>query len=302
MERRTLAALILVQVLFGLFPVAGKFAFQEFGPLAVGAFRTVVAGALLLIAQRLLAKRRVDIGLDGPAVALLALVGIVLNQGLFLLGLQWTTVTNATLIITTIPVFTYAIAVLAGRETLGPRRATGIGLALAGVLWLVGLSRFESSAQSALGDIFILFNALSYAVFLVFSKPYAQKYNALSLTAWTFVFGALVFLPLGLMEGIEQQSASATSAGWLAVAFIVIGPTVLAYVLNNTALRSVPSSTVGVFIYLQPIFAASSAAWLLDEQLTWKLIPAAVAVFVGVWLVVRRRVPVVEAQRGEIGT
>ncbi len=293
MERRTLAALISVQVLFGLFPVAGKFAFQEFGPLAVGTFRTVLAGALLLVAQRILAKRRVDIGLDGGPIALLALVGIVLNQGLFLIGLQWTTVTNATLIITTIPVFTYAIAVLSGRETLGPRRATGIALALAGVLWLVGLSRFETSARSALGDVFILFNALSYAIFLVYSKPYAQKYNPLSLTAWTFVFGAVIFLPLGLWEGIEVQAQAATRSGWLAVAFIVIGPTVLAYVLNNTALRSVPSSTVGVFIYLQPIFAASSAAWLLDERLTWKLAPAAVAVFAGVWLVVRRRVPVV---------
>lgn len=296
MDRRTLVALVVVQVLFGLFPVAGKFAFQDFGPFSIGAYRTVVAGALLLVAQRFLSRRRVDLGLDAGPVALLALFGIVLNQGFFMVGLQWTTATNATLIITTIPVFTYAIAVLSGRETLGPRRAAGIGLALLGVLWLVGVSGYEAGTRTAVGDLFILFNCLSYAIFLVFSKPYAQKYSPLSLTAWTFFFGAFAFLPLALIGGVEAQSQSAGLVGWSALAFIIAGPTVGAYVLNNTALRTVPSSTVGAFIYLQPLFATSSAAWLLGEKLTWRLVPAAAAVFTGVWLVVRRRPQVLEGR------
>lgn len=132
MDRRTLVALVVVQVLFGLFPVAAKFAFQEFAPFSVAALRTGIAAVLLLAVQRVLARRRVDLGLHALPLAGLALLGIVLNQGFFLLGLQWTTATNATLIITTIPVFTYAAAVLAGRESLGPRRALGIGLALIG--------------------------------------------------------------------------------------------------------------------------------------------------------------------------
>lgn len=296
MDRRTLVALVVVQVLFGLFPVAAKFAFREFAPFSIAALRTGIAAGLLLVAQRVLSRRRVDLGLHALPVAGLAMLGIVLNQGFFLLGLQWTTATNATLIITTIPVFTYATAVLTGRETLGPRRALGIGLALAGVLWLMGLSRYEAGARTALGDLLILLNALSYALFLVFSKPMAQRYSPLSLTAWTFVFGAFVFLPLGIWDGVEAQAATAGWTGWGALAFIVAGPTVGAYVLNNTALRTVPSSTVGVFIYLQPLFAASTAAWFLGEDLTWRLLPAAAAVFAGVWLVVRRRPRVLEGR------
>lgn len=289
MDRRTLAALLVTQVLSGLFPVAGKFAFQDFGPLSVGTYRTVVTGALLLVAQRVFMRRRLDLGLHAGPVALLSLLGIVLNQGLFLTGLRWTTATNATIIITTIPVFTYAAAVLLGRETVGPRRAVGIGLSLLGVLWLVGLSGYEAGARTAAGDLLVLLNCLSFSLFLVLSKPFAERYNPLSLTAWTFAFGALVFLPLGLWEGVEAQSAAAGPVAWGAVAFIVAGPTLAGYVLNNAALRSVPSSTVGVFTYLQPLFAVSAAVLLLGEEPTWRLLPAAAAVFSGLWLVVRRR-------------
>lgn len=288
MEKRPVLALVLVQVLFGLLPVAGKIAFRDFAPLSVGALRVLVGGIVLLVVAGFVAKRKVDLRRDGKQVAILSLFGVVLNQVLFVVGLSKTTAVNVGLIITSIPVFTYAIAVIIGRETWGPRRAFGLLLALTGVVYLIGLSGFEAGLDNAIGDILVTLNCLSFSIYLVLAKPMATRVNPLSLTAWLFLFAAVVMVPLGLWAGLGEQTTSASTNGWWVMAFIIVGPTVLTYVLNATALRTVSSSTVAVFIYIQPIFAALSAWYWLDEPLSWKLIPAAVLVFLGVGIVARR--------------
>ena len=285
---RAVAALLAVQVLFGLLPVAGKAAFLHIAPVHLLAARTGGAALVLLALHPLLVRDPVPRS-ETPRILLLALLGVVLNQGLFLLGLSLTTATHATLVITTIPVFTYAIAVLLGKEALGPRRATGIALALLGVVYLIGLSGLEADPRRALGDLLVAGNSLSFGAFLVLSKPLAERYDAFSLTTAVFLAGAALFVPLGLLAGLPAAVAAAPSSLLWVLGFIVLGPTVGTYVLNATALRSVPASTVAVFIYLQPIVTAVTAAWLIDEPVTWRLLPAAVLVFLGVWLVARRR-------------
>jgi drug/metabolite transporter (DMT)-like permease len=95
---------------------------------------------------------------------------------------------------------------------------------------------------------------------------------------------------------MTDQIAALEGRRLLAVVFIVLGPTVTTYVLNNVALSRVPSSSVAVFVYLQPLFAGLAAALILSERVTWRLVPAAALIFVGVWLVSRRRPKVLEGE------
>lgn len=286
--RNAATALVTVQVLFGILPVAAQAVLPETGPWALLALRTVGAAAVLWSLQRLLATRRVRLREDGLKVAGLALLGVVFNQGLFILGLQYTTAINAALLITTIPVFTYAIAVVTGREALGPRRAAGILLALLGALYVIGLSGYEAGAEHVLGDILVVTNCVSFAAFLVFSKPYTERYDPLSLTAWVFVFGSLVFLPIGFATGLADIVPALPTRVWWTLLFIVLGPSVLTYLLNAVALRQVPSSTVAVFIYLQPITTSIAAYLWLGDLPSPRLAPAALLVFAGIWLVSRK--------------
>jgi drug/metabolite transporter (DMT)-like permease len=223
------------------------------------------------------------------------MLGVVLNMGLFIVGLSYTTAVNAVLVITTIPVFTYALAVAMGKETLGPHRAVGIAVALAGVLYLIGTS-YQLSPRGALGDFLVMLNCLCYSAFLVLARPMTQRYDPLSLTTWMFVVGAIVFLPLAFVFGLRGQFAAASmeSLGWML--YIILGATVLTYVLNTRVLRHVPASTVAIFTYVQPIFTAVAAYLILGAALEWKVLPAAVLVFAGVWLVARQKPKVLEGQ------
>ena len=285
--------LLTVQLLFGLFPVAAKKAFEQLDPFPVLGLRLAGAAFCLLVLHLVLVRNPIPVRKEWKSVLLLSMLGVVLNMGFFIVGLHYTTAVNAVLVITTIPVFTYAIAVLLGRETLGPARAAGIAIALLGVVYLVGTS-YQASAKGALGDLLVMLNCLCYAGFLVLARPMTQKYDALSLTTWMFLVGTLVFLPVALVYGVRGQLAAASheTLGWML--YIILGATVVTYVLNTKVLRHVPASTVAVFTYVQPIFTAIAAYLILGSGLDWKVLPAAVLVFAGVWLVAMRKPKVLE--------
>lgn len=296
-ERNHYAALLTVQILFGLFPVVAKKVLAPAGPLEpfpLLALRVGGAAFCLLALHLVLVRNPIPIRQQFPKVTLLAFLGVVLNMGLFMVGLQKTDPTEAVLVITTIPVFTYAIAVLLRRETVGPKRILGIVLAVAGVIVLVG---FHPKKEHAIGDLLIMGNALSYAAFLVLARPTLQKYDALSLTTWMFLIGALVFVPIGLASGLRTELAHLSTGGLGLVAFIIIGPSVLTYVLNAVALRHVASSTVAAFTYIQPVFTAVAQYVLLPGTVfnnnVWMAAPL---VFAGVWLVTRKSPAVLQGQ------
>lgn len=287
--------LLVVQLLFGLFPVAAKKAFEDFDPLPVLGLRLGGAAFLLLVLHLVLVKRAIPMRTEWRKVVLLSMLGVVLNMGLFIVGVKLTTAVNAVLVITSIPVFTYALAVLMGRETLGPKRALGIAIALAGVLYLIGAS-YQVSPTGALGDLLVLLNCLSYSAFLVLARPMVQRHDPLSLVTWMIVIGAVVFLPIGLATGLRGQLGAASSEGMLWVLYIIVGATVLTYALNTKVLRHVPASTVAIFSYVQPIFTAVAAYVVLGATLQWRILPAAALVFAGVWLVARTQPKVLEGQ------
>jgi drug/metabolite transporter (DMT)-like permease len=296
--RMAYASLLAVQLLFGLFPVAVK-KVVGLSPIELLAVRVTGAALCLLVLHFFLARNPVPVRREFPHLALLTLLGVVLNMGLFLVGLSQTTSVEAVLVITTIPVFTYALAVLLKRETLGPRRAIGIALAMAGVVYLVYGSYVQADAthpHRALGDLLVLANALSFAAFLVLAKPMMDRYDPLSVTTWMFAFGAVVVLPIGLLTGLRGDLARLHGEPLLWLLFIVAGPSVLTYLLNARALRHVHASTVAVFTYVQPLFAALAAYVILGDRLEWRIVPAAALVFAGLWLVARRSPAILEGQ------
>lgn len=287
--------LLVVQVLFGLFPIAAKKAFEDLDPLPVLGLRLAGAAFFLLALHLVLVRNPIPIRTEWRGVLLLSMLGVVINMGLFLVGLSYTTAVNAVVVITTIPVFTYAAAVVLGREKVNARRAVGIAVALAGVVYLIGAS-YQASARNALGDVMVMLNALSYSVFLVLARPMTQKYDALSLTTWMFLIGTLIFLPIGLALGLRGQLADASSSTMWWLLYIILGATVVTYVLSTRVLRHVPASTVAIFTYIQPVFTAVAAYFILDSPLDVKVIPSALLIFVGVWLVARRGPQVLEGQ------
>ena len=151
--RSGLVALAAVQVCFGLFPVFGGLAMDPvhgFSPFAVTGWRIGIgAVVLLLLAGASHGRRARPERRDRGRLAAFAVLGIVLNQALFLVGLQRSTPMNAGLVICLIPVFAYAIAVVLGRERLHGTRALGVLVALGGAVPLFRQSLSSSTLRGA---------------------------------------------------------------------------------------------------------------------------------------------------------
>lgn len=282
-------ALIAVQILFGTWPIFGKYVLRSMSPVSLVACRLTGAAILLALLQRKLTPLLKMRGKDKLLLVLCSLMGVVGNQLLFVKGLSLTTVINATLLSTTIPVFALFVSILFGYDKLSPRRLFGIALAGLGVVYLVNPARADLSTQTTAGNILIVCNSLLYAAYIVISKDLFERYGALNVITWVFLVGALITLPLGVYS-MRQENLAAMGAGvWLALAFIIIFPTVGAYYLNAWALTKVPPSTVAVYIYLQPLIAFGLAPIFLGEEWSWRTIVAAILIFAGVAIVTSGR-------------
>jgi drug/metabolite transporter (DMT)-like permease len=281
-------ALLAVQIMFGTWPVVGKIALRSIPSVSLVAFR-VAGAAVAFVALGVMTRRfgRIE-RRDWPLLIASSLVGVVLNQWLFVKGLSMTTVINATLLGTTIPIFALLVSILLRNDRASARRIVGILVAGAGIVYLVGPQRADFSQSSRLGDLLIITNSLCYGTYIAISKDLVTRYSALTVITWIFIIGCIPAVPVGVMS-FSHVSVSAISPGvWLTVLYIILVPTVGAYYLNSWALARVPPSTVAVYIYLQPLIAFALAPMLFGEKLSWRIIAAAGLVFTGVIIVTRR--------------
>ncbi|MFN2531267.1 MAG: DMT family transporter [Pyrinomonadaceae bacterium] len=281
-------ALIVVQILFGTWPVVGKIVLRSMSSPSLVTCR-VVGGAMALI----LIQRKVAPLLRMPLkhfawLTLCSMLGIVGNQFLFVKGLSLTTAINATLLGTTIPVFALFVSILFRYDRLSLRRTFGILLSGAGVVYLVNPFSAELATTTTAGNIVIVCNSFLYGAYIAISKGLFQRYGALNVITWIFIVGAVVAAPVGAYTLHRDHVERVGMTVWLALGFIVLFPTVGAYYLNAWALTKVAPSTVAVYTYLQPLIAFGLAPLILGESWNSRTIAASLLIFAGVAVVTRR--------------
>ena len=262
-------ALLAVQMSFGGFHVVAKILLDELTPLALAGIRVGIATPILLLLawsfDRCLPKRG-----DLPILALLGLLGVFLNQLLFIVGLQFTTATNASILMPSIPVFAVAVAALLRIESIGWRRLLGIALAVAGALVVLGPGRLSTSSSVVLGNLLILLNCLSYATFLVLQRPLLERLPWRTTIAWAFLFGGTGVLAVASLDLFRLEPAAVSGSTWAGIAYIVALPTVFSYAVNTWAVKRSSPSMAATYTTAQPLFAAALASWFLGEVLGWR--------------------------------
>jgi drug/metabolite transporter (DMT)-like permease len=290
-------ALIAVQILFGTWPIVGKIALRTLPSTGLVAFRVGGATIAFLILQRAFGRQQTIKRSDYARLALYSLLGVVLNQLLFVKGLSLTSsVINATLLGTAIPVFTLLVSITLGYDRVSFRKAFGILLAALGVVYLVDPGGADFSSGKTLGNLLLVANALSYGAYIAISKDILRRYGALTVITWIFVFGSMVTIPIGIYSLSDTPLQTAGAGGvWLAVLYIILAPTVGAYYLNAWALARVEPSTVAVYIYLQPLIAFALAPLILGESWNSRTWIASLLICAGVAVVTwRARAPFIE--------
>lgn len=286
-----LVALISVQVLFGLNYVFSKVVVDAFPPLVWASVRIIISTIIMFA---------IAIPFAGPSprgkkfflpLIVFSLLGIIVNQSSFLVGLRYTTSTNSAILNTLIPVFTFMIVTLRGQEKMTWRRGLGLISAFVGVLILRKIENFSLSDQTLLGDSLTILNCLSYGFFLAFSKNFLENHSRIWATTWLFLYGSVGLTLLALPDYTHFQMPELNNTLVSCMIFGILGATLLTYFLNFWALAYAKASSVAIFIYLQPVVAAALAWFWRGETITLRTIVSSLLIFVGVLLVLYRPHP-----------
>lgn len=282
-------ALVAVQLFFGSATVLGKAALMTFPALAIVGFRVGGAAIAFYFLQKFRGSLWLDKKIHYLYFAVFSCFGVIFNQLLFFKGLSLTTATNTSLLAVMIPVFAFLISALIGNDKITWRKTLGIVIAAGGVVYLINPRDASFSSATTQGDILIILNSFSYAIYVAISKKLISHYGALKSLVWLFLFASIVNVPVGLYSLSAVDLSEVSLSAWLAVAAIVLFPTILAYYWNAWALARVEPSIVAVYIYLQPLIGTLLAIFILGEQWKPRIFLAMALIFAGVYLVTRKR-------------
>ena len=219
-------------------------------------------------------------------LALCGLFGVAINQLFFFEGLNLTTPINAAIIMTVNPVLVIIISALLIGEKITVKKIIGIVLGIIGAGALIlnsGSVSFDN--DFFIGNILVLINATSYAIYLVLVKGLMKKYNPLTVMFFVFLFGLFFVLPFGYQDLNSINLDSFTNDIYLKILFVVVCTTFIAYLLNAFALKSLNPSIVSIYIYLQPVLASVIAILYNSDTIDYVKIVSSIFIFIAVFLV-----------------
>lgn len=256
-------------------------------PLLLVDFRMAGAALLFWITSIFMPKEHVP----PPDIVRLfgaGMLGVLFNQGCFIVGVSLTTPSEACLVTTTMPMWVMLLAWLILREPISLKKAGGIVIGASGALILM-LGNESSSGAGAtnppLGNFIILMAQLSYALYLTVYRNFIRKYSLVTLMKWMFLSASVIALPLSSPIIASTDWAEISANEWLGVAAVVVGATYIAYICIMIGQKNLRPTIVGMYNYVQPVVATSVGIWLGLDRFTFIKGIAVVLIFSGVWLV-----------------
>jgi drug/metabolite transporter (DMT)-like permease len=270
--------------------IATKVALQEISPITIVWLRflmgIIILGVVVVAHQQLVLPPREEWGY----FALLGFLGITFHQWLQSNALQTSEAGTTAWIVSTTPVFMAILGRFLLHEELGWMKSLGILLAFVGVLIVVSKGDFGSISVGrfgAPGDVLILVSAVNWAVFSALSRRGLQTHPASQMMFYIMLLGWLFTSILFVTTNGIAEIPALTVDGWMAITFLGVFCSGLAYIAWYDALKSLGTAQTGVFLYIEPLVAVVVAFFVLAEPITLASLLGGAVILFGVWLVNR---------------
>lgn len=252
--------------------------------------RAIGASALFWLISLFLPKERIDKG-DSLKIVAASFTGLFVPQMTFLMAITMSSSIDTAVLGTLGPIFTMFFAFLFLGEPITGRKAGGVALSFAGVIFLIFNSVHSGGASSSspMGIALLLLNSISFSFYLGYFRPLISKYSVVTFMKWMFLASLLLSLPFSF-KGLIFTDFAAIPAGirW-EIGYLIVFATFFAYFLIPFGQKRIRPTLVSMYNYLQPIIAAIVSIAIGMDSLTWQKILATAFVVGGVVLVSRSR-------------
>jgi DME family drug/metabolite transporter len=255
-------------VIFGSLGVAtkGVFTVAATNASSITLLRAVMACLACFLACALtLGARTFRIARGDARIMVLAGLVMAVYQVTFVLAITLANVTIAALVtLCTVPVIAALLSRWMLREPMRPSTMVALVCAIVGVALLVGFDSRALGPNAWIGVVLALVSALSYSLFQVCGRVVANRYHPMQTLAVFFLVAALTLLPIALANGLVMTYPP---VGWLLLAHLGLGVSVLGYVFLVLGLRTTPVATSTIISLLEPLTSTLLAWLLLGERL-----------------------------------
>lgn len=263
---------------------------DDIPPIQMSFWRWLVAFLILLPFG--LAQFRAELSQvrkEGPFLALLGLIGVTAFNCLVYEALRHTTVINAALINSTMPVATFLLALALLGDRLAPRQVLGVLLSLSGAVAIIG--RGDPAYLMGLafngGDLLVVGGLTFWALYTVLIRWRPTKLSLMAFLIATVGFGVLFHLPFLFFELRAFGPFALTGTRAAAIVFFAVFPSVLAYICWNKAVAALGPGRTGMFMHLMPLCSAALGWGFLDEPFLLYHAVGMGLIFCGILLVTR---------------
>ncbi len=283
-------ALLAANVFFGLNMVVSKNLMDGVvSPWGLSALR-YLAGASAFWAMSLFLKPEKVEKKDLLILMGAAVFGLMLNQTLFLEGLSRTSSVNASVISTTLPMVTMFISALILKEPISFLKMLGVLVGGTGAVYLI-MSSGQGSGQGGnlIGDLLCFGSAISFSWFLVVTKPITQKYSAVTVMKWLFLFAGVVVIPFSFNDLKAVDLIGMTLNNGLSLAFALVFATIIPYLILPIGQKRLRPTTQSMYNYVLPIVTFIVAVVAGTDSITVPKGLATALVFLGVYIVTRSK-------------
>ncbi len=263
---------------------------ETISPYVLFSLRAIGASILFWILSLCMPKEKVERG-DYLKIAAASLVGLFIPQMTFLMAITMTSAIDTAIIGTLGPIFTMFFAFLFLKEPITMKKAGGVALSFAGILFLIFNSVHQggASATSPWGIVLLLVNSLSFSLYLGLFRPLISKYSVVTFMKWSFLFSLLISLPISFKGLVgTDYSAIPGNVRW-EIGYLIFFATFVAYFLIPYGQKFIRPTLVSMYSYVQPVIAAIVSIWAGVDTLTWQKVLASVLIVGGVVLVSRSR-------------
>ena len=271
---------------------------ETVSPYVLFTLRAIGASILFWFLSLFTPREKVVRG-DYWKIAVASMVGLFVPQMTFLMAITMTSAIDTAIIGTLGPIFTMFFAFFFLGEPITGKKAGGVALSFAGLLFLIFNSvQSGGAASSPWGVILLLVNSLSFSLYLGLFRPLISKYSVITFMKWSFLFSLVVSLPVSAKGLVTTDFAAIPVNVRWEIGYLILFATFFAYFLIPYGQKFIRPTLVSMYSYVQPIIAAVVSIWAGVDTLSWQKVLASALVVGGVVLVSRSRAAATVGSKG----
>ena len=260
----------LIVIFWGYSFISTKVVLAYIPPITIAFLRQIIASAILIpFAWRAGALFSIKLS-DLKTIAAASLFGIVLYFALENSGLQYTTASNASMIVSALPIFTLFSEAFLFNLKVSWRMVFCLAISVIGVFMVATVGgSLDLGSSTLIGNLMVMGSMACWVAYTILTRDLAGKYSGITISAYQSLISIILFVPFIVPEASRWRPLNATDLSFLSnLVFLGAFCSALAYLLYIYAVKRLGATVSSAFLNLIPVVTAVSGYVVLQETIT----------------------------------